>query len=161
MSWYGDPDALDAHARRLSADAAGVRARARALEASVARMRWQGEAALAFRAAVERDAAHLHRAAAELEEAAAAVRAHAAEVRAQLARIRELERAVSAWFDAQLRSLEAAARAAAADPLRAVREVWSDPPWQGWAWRPGTLPAAGDRAWLEVGEHLRGRGVRL
>lgn len=127
MAWYGDPDVLDAHARRLGADADGVRARAQALEASVAQLRWQGQGADAFRRTVEQDADHLHRAARELDEAAAAMRAHAADVRARLAQIRELERAVSGWFDDQLRA----------------------------------LPAAGDKAWLEVGDYLRGRGVRL
>ena len=164
MAWYGEPDVLDAHARRLSADAAGVRARAGALDAAVAQLSWQGPASQAFRRSVERDADHLHRAARELDEAAAAMRAHAAEVQARLARIRALEQAVSGWFDDQLRSLQAAARAVAdavSDPLAAVRRVVADPPWTGWAWRPGTLPASGDKAWLEVGDYLRGRGVRL
>lgn len=164
MSWYGDPDALDAHARLLAADADGVRARARALESSVAQMRWQGEGAQAFRRTVEGDADHLHRAARELDEAASAMRAHAADVRARLAQIRALERAVAGWFDDQLRSLQDAARAVAdavTDPLGAVRRVVADPPWSGWAWRPETLPAAGDKAWLQVGDYLRGRGVRL
>ncbi|MCW2681491.1 MAG: hypothetical protein JWM62_2892, partial [Frankiales bacterium] len=67
-------------------------------------------------------------------------------------------------FDDQLRSLQDAARAVAdavTDPLGAVRRVVADPPWSGWAWRPETLPAAGDEAWLQVGDYLRGRGVRL
>lgn len=164
MSWYGDPDVLDAHARRLTADAHGVRARARALESHVGQLRWQGDGADAFRATVEQDAGRLRGAAAELEEAAAAMRAHAAEVRARLAQIRALERAVSGWFDDQLRALQSAARAVAdavSDSLGAVRRAVADPPWSGWAWRPDTLPAAGDKAWLEVGDYLRGRGMRL
>lgn len=99
MAWSGDPDVLDGHARRLAADADGVQVRARALEASVARLRWQGRGAEAFRRAVERDADHLQRAARELEEASAAMLAHAAEVRDRLAQLRALERAVSGWFD--------------------------------------------------------------
>lgn len=164
MSRYGDPDVLDAHARQLAADADGVRARARALEASVARLQWRGEAAEAFRRTVTNDAQHLHRAAHELDEAAAALRAHAAEVRDRLERIRALERAVTGWFDDQLRSLQDAARAvgdALLRPVDALRRAVEDPPWTGWAWRPGTLPGAGDRAWLEVGADLRARGVRL
>lgn len=157
MPWYGDPDALDAHARGLAADAEAVRGRARALEASVAQLRWQGDAARAFRGSVERDADHLHRAGRELDEAAAALRAHAEQVRARLAQIRALERAVSGWFDAQL----AALADAAGDPLRALRDAVADPPWSGWGWRPGTLPAPGDRAWLEVADDLRRRGVPL
>lgn len=153
MAWYGDPDALDAHARGLAADADGVRIRARALQASVADLTWRGEGARAFRQAVEQDADRLHRAAAELDEAAAALREHAAQVRATLAEIRALERAVSGWFDEQLGALERAARG--------LVDVVRDPPWGGWAWRPGTLPEAGDKAWLEVGDFLRGRGIRL
>jgi uncharacterized protein YukE len=164
VSWYGDPDALDALARQLAGDADAVRARGRALEDSVRGMRWQGDAATAFRHVVSEDADHLHRAARELDEAAAALRAHAAEVRAKLARIRALERAVAGLFDEQLRSLQAAAQAladAVTDPLATVRRVVADPPWAGWAWRPGTLPAPGDKAWLDVGDYLAGRGVRL
>lgn len=147
MSRYGDPDVLDAHARQLAADADGVRARARALEASVARMRWRGEAAEAFRRTVAGDADHLHRAAGELDEAAGAMRAHAEEVRERLAQIRRLERAVADWFDDQLRSLQDAGRGVV--------------PWPGWAWRPRTLPDPGDLAWFDVAADLRAWGVRL
>lgn len=157
MSWYGDPDVLDAHARRLAADADGVRARARVLDASVARMPWRGEAAEAFRRTVSGDTEHLHRAARELDEAAAALRAHAAEVRERLDEIRALERAVTGWFDDQLRSLQSVARSLG----EALWRVVDDPPWAGWAWRPSTLPGPGDRAWLEVGADLRARGARL
>jgi uncharacterized protein YukE len=164
VSWYGDPAALDALARQLAADAEGVRTRGRALEASVRGMRWKGEGAEAFRRAVDADADALHRAGRELDEAAAAMRAHAAEVLARIERIRALERAVAGWFDEQLRSLQAAASAladAVTDPLGAVRRGVADPPWTGWAWRPGTLPGPGDKAWLEVGDYLGSRGVRL
>lgn len=157
MSWYGDPEVLDAHARRVAADADGVRSRARALHASLAQLGWQGAAARAFRTAVEQDVDDLHRAAAELDEAAAALRAHAAQVRARLARIRALERAVHGWFEEQARALADAL----VDPIGAARRVLTDPPWSGWAWRPGTLPGRGDRAWLDVGADLRARGVRL
>lgn len=164
MSWYGDPDVLDGHARQLAADADGVRARARALESSVARLHWEGPAAQAFQRTVAGDAEHLHRAARELDEAAAALRAHAAEVRDRLDRIRALERAVTGWFDDQLQALQGAARAvgdALLRPVDALRRAVQDPPWVGWAWRPGTLPGAGDMAWLDVADDLRARGVRL
>lgn len=164
MSWYGDPDALDAAARQLSADALAVRGRARTIGHRVAAMRWEGEAAAAFARSIAQEADALHRAARELDEAAAALHAHAAEVRARLHRIRVLEDAVSDWFSTQLRSLRAAAEAvteAVTDPLGALRRAAADPPWTGWSWRPGTLPASGDRAWLEVGDYLRARGVRL
>ncbi len=161
MSRYGDPDVLDALARQLAADADGVRARARALEASVARLQWRGEAAEAFRRTVTNDAQHLHRAARELDEAAAALRAHAAEVQDRRERIQALERAVTGWFDDQLRSAARAVGDALLRPVDALRQAVEDPPWGGWAWRPGTLPGAGDMAWLEVGADLRARGVRL
>lgn len=143
MSWYGDPDALDAAARQLTADSQAVRARSRAVAASVAAMRWEGTAAAAFRRTVEEDADALHRAARELEQAAAALREHVAEVRARLARIRALEDAVTGWFDDRLRSLRAGPQAVAD------------------AVTPGHLPDPGDMAWLEVGDYLRSRGVRL
>lgn len=161
MSWYGDPDALDAAARQLAADSDAVRARARALSASVATMRWEGTAATAFRRTFEQDVDALHRAARELEQAAAELREHAAEVRARLARIRALEEAVTGWFDSQLRAAAQAAADAVSDPLGTLRRAVADPPWSSWVWRPGQLPAAGDLAWLEVGDYLRSRGVRL
>ena len=130
MAWYGDPDDLDVVARRLQADAGDLRLRAGALDASVATMRWQGQAATAFRGTVHRDTDALRRAARELDEAAAALHAHAAEVRARLHRIRMLEQAVTDWFGDRLDSLRG-------------------------------LPAAGERAWLEVADELRARGVPL
>lgn len=164
MAWYGDPDALDALARQLERDAGAVRDRARAVTAAARGTAWRGDAADAFRRTVDEDADHLLRAAAELDEAAAAMRRHADEVRAQLARIRALERAVAGWFDDQLGRLRAAADAALdalQDPLGTLKSVVSDPPWSSWPWRPDRLPAPGDKAWLEVGDFLRGRGVHL
>lgn len=90
MGWYGDPEALDAAARRLAADAAAVHGRARALERSARGLRWQGPAAAAFRRALQGDLGRLHRAAAELEQAAAVLRTHAAEVRVRQERLRAL-----------------------------------------------------------------------
>lgn len=140
---YGDPDALEAAARRLAADAQGLRDRARAVRRSAASMCWQGPAASAFRRALDDDLDVMHRAAGELEQAAAAMREHAAQVRERLERIRALEHAVTGWFDRRLRSLQ------------------DDPPWSGWTWRPGSLPAPGDLAWLDVGADLHRRGVAL
>lgn len=164
MAWYGDPDALDALARTLERDADAVRDRARALVAAARDTAWVGDAAEAFRRSVDDDADSLGRAARELDEAAAALRQHADDVRAQLARIRALEQAVTGWFGDQLARLRAAAEAVAdavTDPLGAVRRAVADPPWSSWPWRPDRLPAPGDKAWLEVGEFLRGRGVPL
>jgi uncharacterized protein YukE len=91
----GVPEALDAAARRLSADADAVRRRGDALARSAAALRWQGGGADAFRRALAADRARLHRAADELDQAAAALRSHAARVRARLERLRELERAAA------------------------------------------------------------------
>ena len=164
MSWYGDPDALDGLARRLERDASAVRAQARALVVAAEATAWEGAAAQAFRRSVDGDAARVARAADRLDEAASELRRHADEVRAQLARLRALEQAVTGWFDDQASRLEQAARAvvdAVTDPLDGLRRAVADPPWSSWPWRPDRLPAPGDRAWLEVGEFLRARGVAL
>jgi uncharacterized protein YukE len=105
VDWYGDPEELEAAARRVAADADGVRERARALVRSATATSWRGEAAQAFRAAVAQDAQGLDRAARELDEAAAELRAHAAEVRARLARLRALEDAVTGWVGDRLEAL--------------------------------------------------------
>lgn len=105
MDWYGDPEALETSARGLAADADGVRDRARAVVRLAAATAWQGEAADAFRRAVEQDAATMARAAGELDEAAAALRAHAAQVRERLAQLRALEDAVTGWIGDRLEAL--------------------------------------------------------
>lgn len=105
MSWYGDPDALLAAARRLSADATAVRERATALVQAAGAPEWQGEAALAFRAALADDAAGMRRAADELDDAAAELRAHAAEVAGRLARLAELADTVTDWVGDRLEAL--------------------------------------------------------
>jgi uncharacterized protein YukE len=93
MSWYGDPDSLDRLAAHLSASAADVRDRARAVRASVAAARWQGPAADAFHASVLHETRLVDRAADELEDAAAALHRHAESVRAEIARLLAAERA--------------------------------------------------------------------
>lgn len=105
MSWFVDPEALEADARRLAADAHVVRQRGGMLVRSAAAAAWQGPAADAFRAAVRQDTRDLQRAADELDEAAAALRAHAQAVRARLAELRELADDVSDWFVDRLESL--------------------------------------------------------
>ena len=95
MSGDGAPEALEALARRLSADADAVRLRGDALVRAAAGLRWSGGAAQSFRRATHADRARLHRAAEELDEAAAALRAHAATVRSRQERLRALERAAA------------------------------------------------------------------
>ena len=98
MGWYGDPEALHAAARRLTADAQAVRERATALVQSAAAPSWQGEAAEAFRAGLDADAAAMRRAADELDDAAAELRAHAVEVAERLARLDALADTVTDWI---------------------------------------------------------------
>ena len=105
MGGYADPAALDRHARQLSADADAVRAQSRSLQASVASMRWRGEAADAFRRTVERDATGLRRAADALDDAAAAMSAQAAQVRAALEKIQATQRAAEALLEQTRRRL--------------------------------------------------------
>ena len=95
MGWFGDPEGLEASARRLAADAEAVRDRARVLVDAAGGTGWRGPAAEAFGRAVADDAAALHRAARELDEASAALRSHAAEVRERWARLRELQDALA------------------------------------------------------------------
>lgn len=105
MSWYGDPDALDASARMLTADADGVRARARRLVSAARDTQWRGPAAEAFRQSVQRDAQALDAAARELDEAAHELHSHAQEVRERLARLRALEDAVTGWIGDRIEEL--------------------------------------------------------
>lgn len=108
MTWYGDPDALDAMGRRLSGDAAAVRDRARALVAAASATPWAGPAAAAFRRAMDDDARELRRAGDALEEAARALHAHADEVRdrlAELARLAELVEGAADWAGDRLEAL--------------------------------------------------------
>ena len=108
MTWYGDPDALDAMARRLGADAAGVRDRARTLVAAASATAWAGPAAEAFRRAVGDDAQDLRRAADGLDEASRALHAHADEVRerlAELARLAALAEDAAEWVGDRLEAL--------------------------------------------------------
>ncbi len=88
----GDPEALEAHARRLDGAAQEVRERARRLRAEARRMRWRGVAAAAFVADLDRDLTGLDRAADALEEAAAHVRRQGREAALGLGRF------ATPWF---------------------------------------------------------------
>ena len=95
MCGDGVPEALEAAARRLDADADAARRGGDVLARSAAALRWSGGAAESFLRAAAADRARLHRAAAELDEAAAALHVHARRVRARLERLRALERAAA------------------------------------------------------------------
>ena len=141
MSWYGDPDALDRLAVRLSGEAERVRVRASQLRAAPDGTRWRGRAAEAFAASVRHEATALGRAAAELDDAATALRAHAATVRHELARIRAAEHAVTSWLARQASHVEHAVT----DPVRDL---------------VGDLPI-GAREWIDRVDDLRRLGVPL
>jgi uncharacterized protein YukE len=95
MSWYGDPDGLDALAVQLSSAAARTRDRAAEVRATSASAHWRGQAADAFHASVYRESGLLQRAADELDDAAAALHRHADAVRQEIARLLAVERAAA------------------------------------------------------------------
>jgi uncharacterized protein YukE len=93
MSWFGDPDDLDALARQLAAAATRVREQGALVRSAAGAARWRGPAADAFHASVVRETTRLERAATELDDAAAALHRHADAVRAEIARLQAIERA--------------------------------------------------------------------
>lgn len=162
MAFYGDPDELDRLAGQIAAAAAHVREQAGQARTKASTTQWQSTAATAFRGQVERDAAALDRSADELDRAAAVLRAHAATVRARIAEIRAIEHAVTDWFGREIRALENAASQAwhaMTHPGETIRRLIPEPPWTSWPWTPASLPAPGDKEWLEVGRFMRGQGV--
>ena len=162
MSFYGDPDVLDRLAGQIMATAAHVRQQTDQVRAQADSTQWQSSAANEFRGQMVRDTGTLERSAAELERAAAVLRAHSATVRARIAEIRAIEQAVTDWFGREVRALEDAARSALhviTTPGETVRRAIQDPPWRNWPWSPRSLPAPGDKEWLEVDRFMRRQGV--
>lgn len=162
MGFYGDPDELDRLAGQIAAAAAHVREQANQARSKATTTQWQSTAATEFRGQVDRDATGLERSAEQLDQAAAALRAHAATVRARIAEIRAIEHAVIDWFGREARALEQAASNAwhaVTHPGETIRRLIPAPPWQSWPYTPQSLPAAGDKEWLEVGQFMRGQGV--
>ncbi|MEN3360975.1 MAG: hypothetical protein V7637_4957 [Mycobacteriales bacterium] len=162
MSFYGDPDELDRLAGQITAAATHVRDQAGQARNKAGTTQWQSTAATAFRGQVDRDAAAVEKSAEALDQAAAALRAHAATVRARIAEIRAIEHAVTDWFVREGRALENAASAAwhaVTHPGETIRRLIPDPPWHSWPYTPQSLPAPGDKEWLEVGQFMRGQGV--
>jgi uncharacterized protein YukE len=100
-----DPEALEGTARQLSAGATAVRASARRLHGVGAELRWEGEAAGAFRAGLAEEVARLGRAADGLDDAAHALRRHAATVRARQRALAAAAGGVAAGASALLRGL--------------------------------------------------------
>jgi hypothetical protein len=162
MGFYGDPDELDRLAGQIAAAAAHVREQASQARSKASATQWQSTAATGFRGQVDQDAAALERSAEQLDQAAAVLRGHAATVRARIAEIRAIEHAVTDWFGREARALEQAANNAwhaVTHPGETIRRLIPEPPWQNWPYTPQSLPAAGDKEWLEVGQFMRGQGM--
>jgi uncharacterized protein YukE len=162
MGFYGDPDELDRLAGQITAAATHVREQAGQARNKASTTQWQSTAANAFRSQVDQDAAALERSADQLDQAAAVLRGHAATVRARIAEIRAIEHAVTDWFGREARALENAANNAwhaVTHPGETIRRLIPEPPWHSWPWGPASLPAPGDKEWLEVGQFMRGQGV--
>jgi hypothetical protein len=107
-----------------------------------------------------------------LDEAAAMLRRHAQTVREMIAAIKRITEAVTGWFSSAIDTFNRAVDAfdnAVKDIADGVADALGfgggqppqppQPPWSGWKWGPDNLPPQGDKAWLEVGDYLRGQGV--
>jgi hypothetical protein len=169
---YGNPDELDRIAGEIEKRADGVRDRAKKLDDDARKMEWHSVAAERCRETVGGDRRQLEKAADGLTEAAALLRRHAQEVRELIAMIKKISEAVVGWFTIAIDRFNRAVDAfnqAARDIADGVADALGfgggqppsppQPPWTGWKWGPDNLPPAGDKAWLEVGEYLRGQGV--
>ena len=156
---YGDPDQLDALARALREKAGVVRDQAADHVRRGEAAKWVSVAAQAYRDRVHEDAANAERAAESMEKAAALLAAHADEVREKLALIARFERDATAWFESQAKSLADRVENLVDEAGRFVRRVVADPPWSGWPIGPQSLPARGDKQWLEVGSFMRRQGA--
>jgi uncharacterized protein YukE len=169
---YGNPDELDRIAGEIEKRAEGVRGRAKEMDDKARGMVWQSVAAERCRETVGADKRQLEKAADGLTEAAASLRRHAQEVRELIAMVKRISEAVVGWFTSAIDRFNRAIDAfnqAVRDFANGVADVLGfgggqppqppQPPWTGWKWGPDNLPPAGDKAWLEAGEYLRGQGV--
>jgi methyl-accepting chemotaxis protein len=151
---YGDPDELDRLAARLRQRATEVREQAAEHVRRGQRAHWVSASAERYRERLTRDLAQADRVADEIDRAAAALTAHAREVRETLARIAQAERDTVHWFEHAARTFAERVERLA-DHLRHALQ----PPWHGWQYQPGRLPAPGDRQWLDVGRYMRAKGA--
>ncbi|HVM27794.1 MAG TPA: WXG100 family type VII secretion target [Mycobacteriales bacterium] len=119
----GDPDALEAGARRLAAAASSVHRCAGRLAATGRDLHWRGEAAEAFRASLADDVARLRRTAESLEDAADAMHRHAAAVRERLAALAAARAAALELADRTAASARDAVAGAAGDVAGAAVSV--------------------------------------
>jgi hypothetical protein len=156
---YGDPDSLDRLAAKLSARAEEVRQHADNHVKAAAAAHWVSTAADAYRDRAAQDRVKVRYAADSLDEAAAALRAHAQHVRDLLAEIGRIEREATAWFEREAHNLADEASNLWDKAKQGISHLVHEAPWAHWPFSPVTLPAAGDRAWLDVGRFLQGQGV--
>lgn len=100
------------------------------------------------------------------------LRKHAAQLRETVAVIKNVEGAVTDWFEGTINEFNQAVKnvesAVGATVDSVGRALGLDgnapahqptPPWLRWPYQPGNLPPAGDKAWLDVGDFLRKQGV--
>ena len=156
---YGDPDALDRLADRLHARAVDVRDRADGHVREGQAAHWVSVAAQAYRDRIANDRADAYRVAAELAQAAVVLRAHAQHIRETIALIARYEKAATAWFEHQVRSLADTVEDTVESAQRLVKSLVREAPWKTWPIGPADLPASGDLKWLEVGSFMREQGV--
>jgi hypothetical protein len=160
LTIYGDPDELDAVARRLTQRAMIVRQHADDHVRRGQAARWVSTSAQAYRDKVAADRIVTDQAAAEMERAAAVLRAHAQDVRERVAMIARYEREATAWFDRQARSLLHRTEDVVTTAGHVIEKAVSgEPPWSRWPFGPLNLPVPGDLQWLEVGQFMRREGA--
>jgi uncharacterized protein YukE len=156
---YGDPDALDRLAARLSSRANEIRQHVDDHVRAGQAAHWVSTAATTYRDRVAQDRAKVTRAADALDDAATALHSHAQHVRDTLAEIAQIEHAATAWFERELHDLSDGASNLFDKAKQGLSHLWHEAPWSHWPVTPLSLPASGDRAWLDVGQFLRGQGV--
>jgi hypothetical protein len=150
---YGDPDELDRLAGVLRTRAADVRQRADEQVTRAQAAQWVSVSAEAYRDRLAGRHTEAYDTADSLERAADMLVVHAQEVRERIAAIARIEQAVTDWFGRRASEV--------ADVVRSgvQRVLQGDLPWSGWPYTPQSLPPSGDRAWLDAGQFMRGKGV--
>lgn len=144
---YGDPERLFALANAVEAKETELRRRVVELRRVAAGTQWQSAAARKHRERLEHDLAAVLRCADRLSTAGDELRAHATVVAERIAMIAAAEREVRQWFAAAAGSL-----------ARRVDDVLDElgdladaiTPWDGWRWRPESLPVPGHVDWLDA-----------
>ncbi|MDQ3402676.1 MAG: WXG100 family type VII secretion target [Actinomycetota bacterium] len=172
MAFYGDPDELDRLAVQIETRADEVRKHGADMDTQAGAMRWKSIAADRCRETVTADRKTLDDTAVGLDDAAAVLRAHAQQLRELLAAIKRIAESVVNWFNGAIERFNQAVESfknAVKDIADSVGDALGFgggdqpkapvPPWNGWKYQPDSLPAAGDKEWLEVGKFMSAQGV--